>query len=100
MGFVARLSVTSSPQWYGLVTVRRKWLKIFCKGGCCSQVSRAVVLRPKRRVQRVVSGERDCDARYNGQVNRLPSKRREKLICKRVDWLEGGLGSSPPLELL
>ena len=100
MGLVARLSVTSSVQWYGLVTVRRKRLKIFCSDGCCSQISRAVVLRPKRRVQRVVSGGRDCNARYIGQVNLLASRRREKLICKRVDWLEGRLMSSPPLELL
>ena len=71
MGFVAKSPAASSDQWYGLLTVRRKWLKICCRGGCCSQVSRAVVLRPKRRVQRAVSGGRDCEARYVGYVNCL-----------------------------
>ena len=71
MGFVTRSPAASSDSLYGLVTVRRKWLKISCKGSCCSQVSRAVVLRPKRSVQRAVSGGRDCAARYIGYVNYL-----------------------------
>lgn len=52
-----------SDQWYSGVTVRRKKLKLFRKGGCWSQISRAREPRPERRAQRAVPGGRDCDAR-------------------------------------
>jgi hypothetical protein len=58
-----------SSKLYGWETVRRKWLMIFSRSGCCSQISRAVSLRPKSRVPRVVSRARPRDKRCQSLVN-------------------------------
>lgn len=69
MRLVASSPSAASTQWYGLVTVRRKWARTCCNESCWSQISRAVVLRPKRRVQRAVSGGKDFEACYRMYVS-------------------------------